>query len=191
MKNIFFTSDMHLGHKNILEYSKRPFSTVDEMDEEIIRRFNSVVGKNDVIYNLGDFCFKNPKFYNNRFNGTMIRLKGDHDHDIKEPLMLLLKVPGLVDNFGEPLPITLCHYPMRSWRKAHWGAWHLHGHMHDLFKPYGLSFDVGVDSWDYYPLSFEQVSLKMIGLEQIPVGFQEYLVNKDYLGTSNKDRLLR
>ena len=60
---IYFTSDLHLGHKNIIRLSKRPFISVEEMDEEIIRRFNSLVTENDTVYDLGDTYFKNPKNY--------------------------------------------------------------------------------------------------------------------------------
>jgi calcineurin-like phosphoesterase family protein len=164
---IFFVSDMHLGHKNIIRLSNRPFGSLDEMDQTIIDNYNSVVKPGDTVYDLGDFCFTNPKRYLDRFNIPAIRIKGSHDHDIKEPYMLVIKPQGLMDDYGSPLVITLCHYAMRSWQTSHYGSWHLYGHHHGLLPPYGLSFDVGVDCWNYYPVSLEQVREKMATLKPI------------------------
>jgi calcineurin-like phosphoesterase family protein len=164
---IFFTSDMHLGHKNIIKYSSRPFSSVEEMDQTIIDNYNSVVKQGDTVYDLGDFCFRNPKLYLDRFNVPSIRIKGSHDHDIKEPYILIIKPSGLVDDFFNQILITLCHYAMRSWELSHYGSWHLFGHHHGMLEPYGLSFDVGVDCWDFYPVSLEQVREKMATLRPI------------------------
>jgi calcineurin-like phosphoesterase family protein len=164
---IYFTSDLHLGHKNVIGYSKRPFASVEEMDEELIRRFNSVVKAGDTVYDLGDTYFKSPRLYEGRFNGMTIRIKGSHDHDIKEPRMLVIKPKGLVDEYGNQIHITLCHYPMRSWEMSHYASWALFGHHHGTLEPYGLSFDVGVDCWDFYPISLEQVAEKMATLKPI------------------------
>ena len=157
---IFFTSDLHLDHKNIIRLSKRPFSSVEEMNEEIIRRHNTIVGENDTVYDLGDRYFGNPKKYDGRFNGKLIRIKGSHDHDIKEPRMIVL-------NLENDISITLCHYAMRSWERSHYATWHLFGHHHGALEPYGLSFDIGVDCWDFYPVSLEMVARKMATLKPI------------------------
>jgi calcineurin-like phosphoesterase family protein len=164
---IYFTSDLHLGHSNVIKYSNRPFASVEEMDEELIRCFNSVVKKGDMVYDLGDTYFKSPKLYEGRLNGTIIRIKGSHDHDIKEPRLLVIKPQGIVDEYGNQIVITLCHYSMRSWEMSHYASWHLYGHHHGTLEPYGLSFDVGVDCWNYYPISLKQVAEKMATLKPI------------------------
>lgn len=167
---IFFTSDMHLGHKKIIEYSQRPFHTVDEMDASIIERYNSVVKSGDRVYDLGDFSFKNPKVYLDQLNVQPIRIKGSHDHDLKEnvaPRMLVIEPKDLINENGDQISITLCHYPMRSWEQSHYGTWHLFGHHHGTLPPYGLSFDVGVDCWHFYPVSLEDVMVKMATLQPI------------------------
>jgi len=164
---IFFTSDLHFGHKNVIKYSNRPFSSVEEMNEELIRRFNSKVKNGDIVYDLGDFAFKNPKKYLERLNGNIIRIKGSHDSDMKEPRMLVIRPPELLDEFGNHRSITLCHYAMRTWETSHYGSFHLFGHSHGTLPPYGLSFDVGVDCWNYYPLSLEEVIKKMSTLKPI------------------------
>jgi len=79
--NIFFTSDTHFGHKNILKYCNRPFVNVEEMDEVMIERWNGRIGKNDSVYHLGDFSFSsNPKTYFERLNGKKILIIGNHDN---------------------------------------------------------------------------------------------------------------
>lgn len=167
---IYFTSDLHLGHKNIIRLSNRPFGSVEEMDDAIIYNYNSVVKPGDTVYDLGDWCFKNPKVYIERFNVLPIRIKGSHDHDLKEgvaPRMLVIEPKGLVDEYGNQITITLCHYAMRSWEKSHYGSWHLYGHHHGLLEPFGMSFDVGVDCWDYYPVSLERIAKKMELLDPV------------------------
>lgn len=164
---IYFTADMHLGHKNIIRFSNRPFKSIDEMDGKLINYFNSKVKPEDIVYDLGDFSFVNPNKYLNRLNGNIIRIKGSHDHDIKEPRMLVIKPDGLLDEYGNQISITLCHYAMRSWELSHYASWHLYGHHHGMLVPYGLSFDVGVDCWNFYPLSLEEVKKKMATLKPI------------------------
>lgn len=169
---IFFTSDLHLGHKNIIKYSNRPFSSIDEMDSTIINNYNSVVKQGDTVYDLGDFSFRNPKYYLDRFVVQPIRIKGSHDHDLKDnaPRMLVLQLKDLVvlsEQLVYAMSITLCHYAMRSWEQSHYGTWHLFGHHHGMLPPYGLSFDVGVDCWEFFPVSLDQVKEKMATLKPI------------------------
>ena len=167
---IFFTSDMHLAHKNIIKYSNRPFGNVDEMNATLIANYNSVVRAGDTVYDLGDFSFANPKHFLPLLNVAPIRIKGSHDHDLKEgiaPRMLVIEPKGLVYEEGDQISITLCHYAMRSWEQSHYGSWHLYGHHHGMLPPYGLSFDVGVDCWGYRPVSLAQVREKMATLTPI------------------------
>src|SRR5580658_1871636 len=60
MVNSWFTSDFHLGHRNIIRYCSRPFASVEEMDAAILANLNELVGANDVLYFLGDFCLGGP-----------------------------------------------------------------------------------------------------------------------------------
>ena len=154
---------MHLGHKNIIEYSNRPFSHVDMMDFEIITRFNSVVKPTDIVYDLGDTFFRHPDEYLRSFCCPLVRIKGSHDRGLDAPYMRIIK--ETID--GVEVTITLCHYAMRSWEASHYGSWHLFGHHHGKLEPYGLSFDVGVDAWDFYPVSINQVAEKMVTLKPI------------------------
>jgi calcineurin-like phosphoesterase family protein len=79
----FIVADTHFRHENIIKYSGRPFKTVEEMDEQMIKRWNSRVGKDDLVIHLGDFALGNKEEVSeirNKLNGNIILLKGNHDH---------------------------------------------------------------------------------------------------------------
>lgn len=165
---IYFTADTHFSHANILKYSNRPFRNVNEMDEAILFNINELVKEADTLYILGDFAFGSTNLYLNRINcKNIIRIKGSHDRDISQPYMLVIEPEGLLDEYGNQRSISLCHYAMRTWDKSHYASWHLYGHSHCNLEPYGLSFDVGVDCWDYKPISLLQVAEKMRTLKPI------------------------
>jgi calcineurin-like phosphoesterase family protein len=163
----FFTSDSHFFHHNVIGYCNRPFLSVDEMDEYMIEKWNSVVGKGDVVYHLGDFAITGyskkhtPKVEKllGKLNGNKILIRGNHD----APAVLEATGWGSVKNLHhiniDGQRIIMCHYPMRSWQfKAH-GSWMLYGHCHHNLPPVQgeLSLDVGVDGWDFTPLSFNRI----------------------------------
>jgi calcineurin-like phosphoesterase family protein len=172
MPNIFFfTSDFHLGHFNILTLGRgRPFSNIDEMNEAIIDRHNAVVRPGDLVYNLGDFALKIPQNeainYRRRLAGNHYLITGNHDSIAKSMpgsfvwTKQLERIKPAID--GIP-PITLCHYAMRVWHGSHQGTWQIYGHSHGHLPelPGLLAFDVGVDCWDFAPVSIEQVAAKM------------------------------
>ena len=86
-QKFFFTADEHYGHANIIRYCNRPFTSVDQMDAEIIRRHNEIVGPKDVVIHAGDFTLsKKPlaENYIRQLNGTHIFLKGSHDYWLKK-----------------------------------------------------------------------------------------------------------
>lgn len=170
----FFTSDTHFGHANIIEYCNRPFYDVEEMDTEMIERWNSVVSMDDTVYHLGDFTLDNEhRFfrYANSLNGNINIIPGSHDHSWIDKFQFgfrFQRLPPLVSiefpeirNGTYPQVIVLCHYSMQTWDRAHFGTWHLFGHSHGTLKGIGLSFDVGVDCHNFTPISLEQVAALM------------------------------
>ncbi|MGB1241923.1 MAG: metallophosphoesterase [Chitinophagales bacterium] len=173
MSKIFFTSDHHFGHKKILGFSNRPFADVDEMNEEMIKRWNEKVSPEDEVYHLGDvgLCSvgKLRKILN-RLNGKIYLIKGNHEKSaeacharfewVKDYHELVVKDEE--HERGEQL-IVLFHYAMRVWNVSHWGAYHLYGHSHGALPddPTMRSFDIGVDCHDFYPLSYEEVKAIM------------------------------
>lgn len=161
---IFFTADTHFGHANIIKYCNRPYSSVQEMNEMLIKNWNDVITPSDTVYHLGDFAFDNtPEKYLVRLNGQKFLIKGNHD---KKSCFVL---PGWTHVYDykelkiEKQSIILFHYAMRVWNKASHGSWSLYGHSHGnlLDDPKLLSIDIGVDSHGYQPISFEKVKQLM------------------------------
>lgn len=153
------TSDMHVGHKNVIRYSNRPFSSVEEMDETLIENWNSKVGDNDVVFNLGDFAFLNQKKIIEileNLNGTQYFIYGNHDRLMaSDAVQNFCKRSGKIKLFCDVIecnykktPIYMCHYAHRVWNKSHYGCIHLYGHSHGSLPRIGRSMDVGVDSTD-------------------------------------------
>jgi len=163
---IYFSADTHFSHTNIIKYCNRPFENAEQMNETMISNWNSVVKENDDVYFLGDFGLGTEKqllsIYN-RLNGRKFLITGSHDkHSMNLPWSGIdaRKVISV-----EGIPITLCHYAMRTWSKSHFNSWHLYGHSHGRLQPFGKSFDVGVDAWKFFPVSFYDVKVKMSSLE--------------------------
>lgn len=169
---LFFTSDHHFWHNNIIQYCNRPFSSVTEMNEILIERWNNVIKKGDVVYYLGDFSFSKPDMVKpiiEKLNGTKIFLPGNHDSawfGKLEQSRNLLFVESIHQISHMSQKVVLCHYAMRSWDRSHHGAWHLFGHHHGSMPPYGKSFDVGVDTHVFYPYSWDEIAEKMKSLPE-------------------------
>lgn len=155
---IFFTSDSHFGHANIIRYAGRPFNNVNEMDQVLIDNWNSVVTNKDIVYHLGDFSFGPAPLYLNQLNGTKYFVRGNHE----KPLINAIgnkDIPYIRHLKIESYPqIVLCHYAMKVWDKSHFDSWHLYGHSHGTLENDGKSFDVGVDCHNFTPISVEQIA---------------------------------
>lgn len=132
----------------------------------MIRRWNEVVSKNDTVYHLGDFAFNhfNKCFY--ALNGNKILIKGNHD---KSPTLKLPwgSIHDILEVNHEGQKIVLCHYAMRVWNASHRESWMLYGHSHGKLPPIMNSFDVGVDTNNFYPWSFKAVKEKIEAICEI------------------------
>jgi len=151
-----FISDEHFGHERIIKYCNRPFNSIGEMDNEIIKRFNSKVSKDDVTVHAGDFCWCNNqrdahRLYISKLNGTHIFLTGSHDHWLPNSNKIVWK-----KKFNEQ-SIIVCHYAMRVWESSHYNSWQLYGHSHGRLPPEGKQWDIGVDNNNFYPLSLDEI----------------------------------
>lgn len=164
---IWFTGDQHFNHTNIIEYCDRPFATVDEMNAEIVARWNDVVRDGDDVYVLGDFTLgENAWHYFAQLKGNIFILPGCHDHrwiehegfGLTRSQRRVAVLPQLHVLRLKPMPITLCHYAMRTWYRSHHGSFHLHAHSHGRLPPEGLRrMDVGVDAHHFNPVSLDEV----------------------------------
>lgn len=169
---IYFTSDTHYGHAKIIQYSKRPFKSVQEMDEALIENYNKVVKQGDQVYHLGDFSFADPTKYFNKLNGQKHLILGNHDDFRRQKVLSWNWIKNSYDLKFDRNTIVLYHYGQRVWNKMHHGAYHAYGHSHGTLPPHGRSCDVGVDCWNYTPVSLEELTAH---LDKMPLvtGFAE------------------
>lgn len=168
---IYFTSDTHFGHTNIIEYCNRPFSNIHIMDQVIFDNINEVVGYEDTLYILGDFCFKGkkPLEYRLRINCPNVHLiLGNHEKRTDfYPDDRTVDMNGFV-SIQEVKEIIYCnqriylsHYPHRSWPASHKGSYMLYGHVHSKLDHEDRisnrkTLDVGVDNTVNYNKPFGQ-----------------------------------
>jgi calcineurin-like phosphoesterase family protein len=162
---IYFTSDTHFGHKNIIKYCQRPFKTVEEMDEEIIERINAMVRPQDELWHLGDFAFHSKT---NSIEGYLGKIKckvnivfGSHDKEaIKKKHLFNSAFHGIKRITIEGQKIVLCHCALLTWECRHYGAVHLFGHSHTSpvkrFRCQQGSVDVGVDNCGFFPIPLNE-----------------------------------
>ena len=171
---VFFTSDLHLGHENVLRLCGRPFGDVEEMDNAIIRNWNQKVKKRDTVYILGDVVWDKRRVapLMESLAGKKILIMGNHDTPWakKEAIRPLFEevVPYLEIRL-EGFPVTLCHYPMLEWKGSredppHRIGFHIHGHIHnrvaDEYTPLYRQFNAlnaGVDINGFSPVTFEEL----------------------------------
>lgn len=184
---IWVTADQHFGHTKVIEYCKRPFKSIDEMDEALINNWNERVKIGDVVYHLGDFTLSNYtgfKYYLDKLNGTVFFVPGGHDRRWLNEY----KKHGSTEKYTviDPLSyinirgveLVLCHYPLLTWERAYYGTIHLHGHSHgnngcigvsgdgNGLKP-GYRMDVGVDCNNFYPISITDILNRLDAFEGI------------------------
>ena len=188
-KNIFFTSDFHVSHDNILKFDGRPFKNVNEMNEALIQNWNSVVGVDDIVYYLGDISWGNEattKWFVSQLQGKIHFIMGNHDR--------MKKIASLnrfesIHEYGTEISIKdsdanrgyqqiiMSHYAILNWNKAHYGSWMIHGHSHgSLVKNPEFNWyykrkviDAGCNLWDYTPISYTQLKEIMKNKEVVAV----------------------
>jgi len=152
----FFTADEHYNHNKIIEYCNRPFKTIKEMNETLIANHNSIVGRNDTTIHIGDFCWCNNRLDADQFilrlNGNHVFLKGSHDHWLPDSAKYIWRK----EIYGKF--IMVCHYAMTIWERSHYNSWHLFGHSHGRHQGVGKCFDIGVNCFNFYPVSFNEVA---------------------------------
>lgn len=182
---VWFTSDTHFHHDNILKFCNRPFQDVKEMNECMIETWNELIGPEDTVFHLGDFCFGGSSNWLDilpRLNGHIHLILGNHDvKNIRvQYLDYFESVSFQQQIIVEGRSIYLNHYPFLTWggmyRDADHQVWQLFGHVHSKNGSGGadsgrlqyllpIQYDVGVDNNIYEPLNFKEV--EKIILQQI------------------------
>lgn len=168
---IYYTSDLHFDHANIIQHCNRPFKSVEEMNSTLIKNWNRKISANDTIYIVGDMFFyeKSPiEAILSSLNGQKHLIIGNHDKQWIKKFDLSLYFES-VDNLKEirdnGKKITLCHYPMMTWNNVAKGAFLVYGHIHnnkkdffwDLLKTMDNAFNAGVDINNFEPVTFEEM----------------------------------
>jgi len=178
---VFFTSDTHFCHTNIISFCNRPYESADEMNEGLISNWNSVVGKEDHIYHLGDVGMGGPaeKIITcvQRLNGKKFLIEGNHDNkltkneDFRKEWEWIKSYYEFIyreHDTGTKQLVVMSHYPFRSWNGSHRGSFALSGHTHNSlpesrpdFIGAGKLLDVGVDVHEFKPIAYSAMKSMM------------------------------
>ena len=146
----------YYGHANIIKFCERPYKNIHEMNDDIIKRHNSVVKDGDTVVHVGDFTLeRNAGKYIGRLNGNHIFVRGSHDYWLPKTHQMIFEYKS------DKIYIVACHYCMRTWPRSHYNSWHLYAHSHGRLDPIGKSWDIGVDNNDFYPLALEEIKCIM------------------------------
>lgn len=162
---VFFTSDTHFCHGGALGLFRRPFASVAAMNEALIERWNQRVGPDDVVWHLGDFASR-PRAGTVedllvRLHGEKHLLAGNLDLGATTTAMGWASVQPYLEMSLDGLDLVLCHYPFRSWNRQSKGALNLHGHSHGRLKPLPRQADVGVDGFEFRPVTLAEIRAAM------------------------------
>lgn len=155
-REIFVISDTHFQHDNIIKYCNRPFNSVDEMNDTIIKNWNSVVRDQDIVYHLGDvYMGKKPEFLRN-LKGRKRLILGNHDNG-KDQLLNNVFEKILVWRMFPEFGLLLTHVPVHPNTLQEKCPVNVHGHIHDK-APYNKQYvNVSVERINYTPINIEEI----------------------------------
>lgn len=166
----FYIADTHFGHESVINMCKRPFSSIEEMDETLIVNWNSVVSPDDEIYILGDFIFKSkltPLYYLDQLKGKKHLILGNHEKWRKQVKLsdyfeTINQYDEIVD---EGQRIILFHYPLAEWAAYYRDSLHIFGHIHnnrtgaafEFYRNQPRMLNAGVDINHFFPVTLTQL----------------------------------
>jgi calcineurin-like phosphoesterase family protein len=169
---IYYISDTHFGHDNIIRHCSRPFKNADEMDAALISNWNERVSHDDTVYVLGDFLFRAvnrtlPE-YVNELKGEKHLILGNHDRYWSRtypPREYFETVNDILEIKDEGRRVVLCHFPIISWNDREHGSFHIHGHIHNstnadfwpLLRDNPHILNAGVEINNYAPVTFDEL----------------------------------
>lgn len=164
-QSIWITSDTHFNHANIINYCARPFKDVEEMNSTIINRWNNVVGKEDIVWHLGDFALggaEEVSKFREKLNGKIYLIRGNHDHHTSGWYM----ARGFDKVYDRPIVIDknviLSHAPIT----VDYGHMiNFYGHVHNSLEYptlTGAGACVCMERWGYIPLQFDRLKKNVL-----------------------------
>lgn len=163
MGKIFFIADPHFGHEKIIQLCNRPFDNVQDMNKQLVEKWNDKVTDEDTVYILGDFCFKMSKQdaikVLKQLKGKKILIKGNHDRYVGqrdfdscfEGIYDYLQISQFKQQ------IILCHYPIIDYAGMYYGAKMIYGHIHDKYIPHKDMYCVSAECINYEPVTLEEI----------------------------------
>jgi calcineurin-like phosphoesterase family protein len=158
---VFFTSDTHFGDPRVLRIDKRPFKTIPAHDEALIERWNAAVSAADEVWHLGDFTLETEpariEALLGRLNGRKRLISGNNDGPATLAAAGWESVQAYAEVEVNGRNLVLCHYPFRTWHNMSRGWIDLHGHSHGRLAHKTRQYDVGVDVWDYRPVTLSTI----------------------------------
>lgn len=161
----FVIADTHFGHLNIIKYCDRPFVTTEEMDRQLIEKWNSVVGKDDIVYHLGDFALGNMNKvaeYRKQLKGKIFLIQGNHDgYSMKRYYEAgfdkVYDKPVIYQDF-----FILSHQPLFITESMPYANIYGHVHNNPQFVDYtSNTFCVSCERIEYKPILFDEIIDKM------------------------------
>lgn len=183
MVRVWFTSDLHLNHRMLVDKGHRPFATVEVMNETLVDNWNSVVHSQDTVWVLGDVGMGSTQQFLpmvSRLNGTKHLIAGNHDgcwsghrfahKNLPEWLRFFETVQAFARRRINGDSVLLSHFPYAGagdhtaderygeYRLHDTGLWLLHGHVHAEWKTRRRMINVGVDVWDFAPVSLDEIA---------------------------------
>lgn len=192
-RKVFFTSDLHFGHENAIRFDNRPFKSIEEMDTELIRRWNEKVGKGDLVYVLGDMIWKTrndtAEALIKSLNGQIILIKGNHDRflhnakaknalaGVKDYDDICVKLEDRTNR-----RVILSHYYIPFYIGHRYQGVHLHGHSHNTEEyiqeeviKHALAangfathaYNVGCMHWNYEPVTLDEILTVKTEVEKV------------------------
>ena len=167
---ILYTADLHFGHKSVIGFDHRPFSDVDSMDHCLIELWNARVAKDDNVYIIGDFAYRNEKseeWYLRQLKGHKHLIIGNHDTKLLKNEVAMSyfesvdKMMHITDN---GIQICLCHFPIAEWNGFYKGHTHIYGHIHNkqdetwkFMSTRPNSYNAGCMLYGYRPVSLREL----------------------------------
>lgn len=142
---IYYISDLHLRDQAIFDKCKRPFLNLKEMEETIIRNWNSKVKPEDIVYVLGDIADTNPftvEVYR-QLKGHKHLIVGNHDHVLLKEIEELdifesIKFIDVIEDANHK--VCLCHYPLMDWMEFNRNGYLVYGHVHNKTEKNGKAY---------------------------------------------------
>lgn len=176
----FFTADLHFGHDMMIERFQRPFRDVAHMDQVMMQNLNDTVGPEDDLWILGDFTWGRPMpkarvqaLFDQLPGARRHLIIGNRDHqdvlDLSWDSIAEMAEMTLQTQSGQSARFVLCHYPMLTWPQAAKGVRHMFGHVHSNWSGSDRAINLGVDLWDFMPVTVDQILQRAAGLAPHPL----------------------